>query len=730
MDQENQIFQLAYQYVNETESCLYLTGKAGTGKTTFLRHVKSNCTKNLVVVAPTGVAAINAGGMTIHSFFQIPFGTFLPDSNDYQHFGENVINKQTLFSKIKLNSTKKKIIQELELLIIDEVSMLRSDLMDAIDTVLKFVRKSHLPFGGVQVLMIGDLFQLPPVVKDNEKKMLETYYRSPFFFDAHVLQSMPVLYLELNKIYRQSEQTFIDLLNEVRHGRLNQNHFALLNARYFPGKEKSHEQAITLTTHNYKAQQINETELNQLIAPLKTYIGEIKGDFNEKQLPVDLELHLKEGAKVMFIKNDTSHEKRYYNGKLAIIEKLVDDEVWVRDPQSGESMQVDRETWDQISYQLSKTSGQIEEKVIGQYIQYPLRLAWAITIHKSQGLTFEQAIIDAGASFAAGQVYVALSRCTSLEGIILRSTVTASALQVDPRIEGLGKRWHYNTEELKTRLNQDRKGYQLNRIRKLFDLSGLYQGARQIEEMCHQSKTLPKLTEARQLGEDLLHEATTLKKVAEKFAEELNYLFDKAIHSEDIEFIYPRIGKAIHYFINKIFQDMLSPLRNYMQQLESTSKIKKYVTVFQEQELAWSKRIDLMQTATYAGKPFLSVDILLDTRPLQPLNIPSKKLAKGESAKQSLAYFLAGKSIAEIATLRNLAMGTIEGHLAEFILQGELEINKVLQAKEVEEIKEAYARAEKNSTTEMKQLLNDKYTHGQIKCAVNHLIWNKEVELK
>ena len=284
MDQENQIFQLAYQYVNETESCLYLTGKAGTGKTTFLRHVKSNCTKNLVVVAPTGVAAINAGGMTIHSFFQIPFGTFLPDSNDYQHFGENVINKQTLFSKIKLNSTKKKIIQELELLIIDEVSMLRSDLMDAIDTVLKFVRKSHLPFGGVQVLMIGDLFQLPPVVKDNEKKMLETYYTSPFFFDAHVLQSMPVLYLELNKIYRQSEQTFIDLLNEVRHGRLNQNHFALLNARYFPGKEKSHEQAITLTTHNYKAQQINETELNQLIAPLKTYTGEIKGDFNEKQL--------------------------------------------------------------------------------------------------------------------------------------------------------------------------------------------------------------------------------------------------------------------------------------------------------------------------------------------------------------------------------------------------------------------------------------------------------------
>ena len=412
-DDQNKIFKLAYGFVNDTNSHIYLTGKAGTGKTTFLRYVKMNCEKNLVVVAPTGVAAINAGGVTMHSFFQLPFNPYIPHAQTGFGMNANVVDKNTLLNNIRFNSQKRKLLEELQLLIIDEVSMLRADMLDAIDTILRSFRRNQRPFGGVQMLFIGDLYQLPPVVTDNDKDLFDQHYTSPFFFHAKVFEQTKPLFVELKKIYRQTEETFIDLLNKVRHNRLEYDDFELLNERYKPNFKGEANQYITLTSHNFKADKINELELNVLNARIHEFKGEIKNDFGEKQLPTEMILRLKEGAQVMFIKNDSSPEKKYYNGKIVIIHKINNDEITVKFPDKGELLVLEKETWDNVSYELNTEKNEIEEKILGQFIQYPLRLAWAITIHKSQGLTFEKAIIDAGYSFAAGQVYVALSRCTS-----------------------------------------------------------------------------------------------------------------------------------------------------------------------------------------------------------------------------------------------------------------------------------------------------------------------------
>ncbi|MBK6329540.1 MAG: AAA family ATPase [Bacteroidetes bacterium] len=434
IDDTNHYFKLAFDYVMNTSCPIYLTGKAGTGKTTFLKYVKQHCTKNMIVVAPTGVAAINAGGVTMHSFFQLPFGPYVADAPRGFGLNENMVDKNALLGKLKLGGNKRTLIQELELLVIDEVSMLRSDMLDAIDTILRMVRKRNKPFGGVQVLFIGDLYQLPPVVKDTEATIFKTYYQSPFFFHAKVFEQTQPIFIELKKIYRQNEQQFIDILNNLRNNDLSEQDFDILNSRYNPTFTPKDHKYITLTSHNHKADAINHQELEKLKSTVYEYHGEIKGEFNDKQLPTDLLLKLKEGAQVMFIKNDSSGLGRYYNGKIAIIDKIDKNEIIVRFPDSNDIMTIEKETWENITYRHDDEKNNIEEKVLGTYTQFPLRLAWAITIHKSQGLTFTHAIIDAGSSFAPGQVYVALSRCTSLEGIVLQSRILPNAIHSNYRI--------------------------------------------------------------------------------------------------------------------------------------------------------------------------------------------------------------------------------------------------------------------------------------------------------
>ena len=415
--ERNEIFDLAYRFVTETSENIFLTGKAGTGKTTFLKYLKENATKNIVVAAPTGVAAINAGGVTLHSLFQLPFHPFLPTRN----------HKEELLGKIRYNKQRQQLLRKMELLVIDEISMVRCDVMDAIDTILKSIRRNYdTPFGGVQLLCIGDLHQLPPVAQNHEWSILQEYYSTPFFFDSMAIKEQMPLLIELNKIYRQKEDSFVRLLNKVRNNQMDADDFEDLHMRYDPlFSPMPGEKYITLTSHNKQAAEINQRKIENLFTNAFTFKAEIEEDFPEHIFPAEAELLLKEGAQVMFLKNDVI-AKRYFNGKIGVVKLLEKNKIIV--DCDGIDIEVAKETWENTRYTLNRSDGKLEQETMGTFTQYPLRLAWAITIHKSQGLTFEKVMIDAGSSFSSGQVYVALSRCTSLEGIVLLSKLSSSTL--------------------------------------------------------------------------------------------------------------------------------------------------------------------------------------------------------------------------------------------------------------------------------------------------------------
>jgi PIF1-like helicase/Helix-turn-helix domain/HRDC domain/Helicase len=415
--ERNEIFDLAYRFVTETSENIFLTGKAGTGKTTFLKYLKENASKNIVVAAPTGVAAINAGGVTLHSLFQLPFHPFLPTRN----------HKEELLGKIRYNKQRQQLLRKMELLVIDEISMVRCDVMDAIDTILKSIRRNYdTPFGGVQLLCIGDLHQLPPVAQNHEWSILQEYYSSPFFFDSMAIKEQMPLLIELNKIYRQKEDSFVRLLNKVRNNQMDADDFEDLHMRYDPlFSPMPGEKYITLTSHNKQAAEINQRKIENLFTNPFTFKAEIEEDFPEHIFPAEAELLLKEGAQVMFLKNDVI-AKRYFNGKIGVVKLLEHNKIIV--DCDGVDIEVAKETWENTRYTLNRNDGKLEQETMGTFTQYPLRLAWAITIHKSQGLTFEKVMIDAGSSFSSGQVYVALSRCTSLDGIVLLSKLSSSTL--------------------------------------------------------------------------------------------------------------------------------------------------------------------------------------------------------------------------------------------------------------------------------------------------------------
>ena len=420
------VYELAEDFVRQTGCAVFLTGKAGTGKTTFLRRMRDELKKQVAVVAPTGVAAINANGVTIHSFFRLPFTPFVPTR-------EGVRN---LISKQNVTATQRRVYQQLELLIIDEVSMVRADVLDAMDAVLRHYRyQRNRPFGGVQVVFIGDMYQLSPVVTGEEKDLLERYYETPYFFSSHVVKQQPPIYLELDHIFRQSNRQFINLLNEVRNNHLTADGLRLLQMRYNPNfKPKADEGYITLTTHNRKADVINADEMAKIDAPTFTFEAHVQGEFPEKSYPNDELLQLKVGAKVMFIANDCGENRRYYNGKLGTVTRLDNDNIGVCCDGETETISVQSETWENVRYSVDKETNQVIEEKLGAYTQYPLRLAWAITIHKSQGLTFDRVVIDAGSAFAPGQVYVALSRCRTLDGIVLTTPINERSLAVDEHI--------------------------------------------------------------------------------------------------------------------------------------------------------------------------------------------------------------------------------------------------------------------------------------------------------
>jgi ribonuclease D len=544
----NPQFKQVLNFVNQTNQSVFLTGKAGTGKTTLLKYIKQNTYKQMAVIAPTGVAAINAGGSTIHSFFQFAFAPFLPFFKDNGQYDFVKMNNPTL----KYNAQRRNILKQLELLVIDEISMVRSDLLDQIDYTLRIVRKKwELPFGGVQLLFIGDMHQLPPVVQKEEWKLLEQNYISPYFFDSYVIQRYSPIYIELEKIYRQTDQTFVNLLNQVRNNQLDENGLTQLNARFKSNISQSeYQQSITLTTHNRKADEINERNLQNLKSPAFKYQASVEGTFSDRNYPVDENLVLKVGTRVMFLKNN--NEKNYYNGKIGVISFLSKEIIKVKCDEDKSEIEVGKENWQNITYKVENATKQLIEDVIGTFEQFPLRYAWAITIHKSQGLTFDKLIIDAAESFSAGQVYVALSRCRSIEGLTLSSKIQINTLANDKSILNFSQN-KQDAKSLEFVFSASKKNYLKLILIELYDFETLKELQVQLQNIQIQhNKKIPKI------GADWINELSlqinNLVDVSNKFKPQLLNLIENAQSLENDSNLNDKIVRASTYFEEKTAQ--------------------------------------------------------------------------------------------------------------------------------------------------------------------------------
>lgn len=574
MSEENLELQLGNEFIRETGCNVFLTGKAGTGKTTFLHNLKFDCTKRLVITAPTGVAAINAGGVTLHSFFQLPFGPYVPGSD---------FNR-----KFKFNREKIQLLKSLDLLIIDEISMVRADLLDGVDSVLRRYRRSNLSFGGVQLLLIGDLHQLPPVVKNEDWRILGPHYKTPYFFSSKALAKTELICIELKKIYRQSDNTFIELLNKVRENRLDDNSLERLNRRYETGLQQNEaykEGYITLCSHNSLADTINETKLGQLRSKEQFFDAEVEGEFPEQAYPTPPTLVLKVGAQVMFMRNDASYEKRYFNGKIGKITRITGDQIWIQCPDDSDEIMVEPATWENIEYDLNQDTMEITQKRAGAFIQYPLKLAWAITIHKSQGLTFDRAIIDAQAAFAHGQVYVALSRCRTLKGLVLGSQLTRSAIKTDTTVLEFSQ---YASKNLPTkeRLEAAKIRYQQGLLLDCFDFTRMQTLLRRVMNVEENSGGLLRVLGAGNLSELQQETSTVVTRVGNNFSNQLQTLFNNEVQPSKDPTILERLLKASVYFQKEIDRLLLKSVPEL--QLETDNKdlrkqAKKSITLLQEE---------------------------------------------------------------------------------------------------------------------------------------------------
>ncbi len=738
-DKSNLYFQRALQFVNHTNRHIFLTGKAGTGKTTFLRYIRENCFKKMAVVAPTGVAAINAGGSTLHSFFQLPFGPYLPIRHSLAG-NIQVNNEHTLFRHVKFNSAKRELLQELELLVIDEVSMMRADILDAVDTILRhFRRQPMVPFGGVQVLYIGDLFQLAPVVNNEEWEILSTLYKSPFFFDAMAVQQSPPVYLELKKIYRQNEADFIQILNNIRNNTSSAADLEHLHRYYKPGFEPPKEENfILLTTHNSRADNINKQQLEKLPGKPSVFEGELSGDFNERALPTEKMLKLKPGAQIMFTKNDKGEARRYYNGKIAMVSRINKDQVFVQFPENSDELLLEKETWKNIRYHYDKEKDKIEEEELGSFTQYPVRLAWAITIHKSQGLTFTRAIIDAGASFAPGQVYVALSRLTSLEGLVLYSRIHPESIHTDKRVLQFAQTEMDDTE-MAEQLEQEQKHFIQQSLTRAFHFVKLTDRINTHYED-YERRQIPDKNNAIQWGQNMLSLAQSQMNVGEKFNKQLSVLLTET-EQEGYSRLHERIVAASTYFI-KALDEMLDSLKIHVNEMKVKKKVKKYLGELRNVALDISrKKQEILQAVQLSEGLMKGMEIteLLQQAEEQKSKTPlpgtvteqvagiTVKPGKGDTKRMSLELFKEGKTIPEIAALRGLTSGTIEGHLTHFIPGGDIQITDIVAEAKIETIRKAIEQAGTgNATSPVKELLGDTVSHSEIRAVIVWLNMQKE----
>jgi ATP-dependent exoDNAse (exonuclease V) alpha subunit len=701
--ERNEIFETAVDFVNSTSRSIFLTGKAGTGKTTFLKYIRQHTKKKSIVVAPTGVAAINAGGVTMHSMFQLPLGPYIPVN--LHTTDTSVTDKHSLFSNLRISQDKRDLICELDLLIIDEVSMVRCDALDAMDAILRFIRrKPHKVFGGVQVLFIGDLFQLPPVMPDAEWSLLRNHYESPYFFHSKAAQECQLVYLELKKIYRQNEQKFIDVLNAIRNGAPGENDFLTLNSR-LNKPELSGKKYVTLTSHNYKADKINQEELRKLGGKLFECKGEIKGEFPEKNLPTEVSLQLKVGAQVMFIRNDKSNEKRYFNGKLGAISKIDSEGLYVTFPEDNSEILLEKETWENIRYSYNSSERKIDEEMLGSFSQYPIRLAWAITIHKSQGLTFENAIIDAGDSFASGQAYVALSRCTSLDGLILRSPLSAKNIITDERVHTFTNA-EKSFDDLLSTLEAEKELHTNSQLLLAFEVNGLQESFEDHMKYIHHK--LPENKVANAFARSVLEKVHSIGKVSAKFQLELEGL----LREKQSLKIQDRVCKAMDYFENFITNEIIQLIDSHATSLKVVKGTRKYLSRVRKLRLAAVNFLFNLRGVTYGD---LTFEPGVHEVPEEPAAFRRMKGKKVDTVAETFKLFEAGKTIQEIAEERGLTQSTVESHFAKLIRAGRVEVSRVLSPQKLEHILTVIDKRESHSISYLKEKLGPDYSFGEIK---------------
>jgi DNA polymerase III delta prime subunit len=727
-----EINEIAYKLIEGTGKNIFLTGKAGTGKTTFLKSLANSLLKNYVIAAPTGIAAINAGGVTLHSLLLLPLSAYIPDSNYIFSENLNINTPKTIVHHVKFNKQKLKLIRELELLVIDEASMLRADVLDMADAVLRIARRSKQPFGGIQLLFIGDLLQLPPVVKNDEWNILRNYYPSPFFFHSKALREMPPMVVELKKIYRQSDDTFISILNRFRNNQVQKDDLIFLNKFHKPGFEPpKNEHYIFLTTHNYKADSVNKKELEKLPGKKFIYEAEVKGDFGDHLFPCEKFLELKIGAQVMFLKNDSSGKKRYFNGKIGKITELDEETIFVDFSDGSEPVEVEKYKWENKRFILNSETNEIEEKEIGSFVHYPLRAAWAITVHKSQGLTFEKAILDMENVFAPGQIYVALSRLTSLEGLVLASALPGSIPNTSEAVI------NFNTsapekEELQKVLKEDSKVFLKDNLLKAFDFNHLNHLFKVNASADNSEETeLGGLKEKfKTMFGTWTEKAQMLKENGDKFCVQIHQIFSTEI---DNEFLSKRIEAATSYFQNEL-TTIIKEINALLLTLSDIKRSKGFQVEQIELRAECFSKIRQMKKVAYTAGSVLS-GISADLQKLeqelreikeavisvQKISLPQKekspKKKKGDTQQISFNLYISGKSTAEIAAERKLAETTIETHLAHFISSGELDIFKLISKDKLEKLLEIYKNFPAIKKSEIKEKFQDTFSYTEIKYA-------------
>lgn len=740
---------LAARFVNSTNKHVFLTGKAGTGKTTFLRELSKSTHKRHVILAPTGIAALNANGTTIHSQFLLPLGTFLPDRNlpDELPEGASFYTQRSLVRRHPLNAKRRDVLRNIDLLIIDEVSMLRADLLDAIDSRMRTVKRNYSqPFGGVQLLMIGDMYQLPPVVKDHEWSKMSQYYRSPHFFESVGLRQSGYVYIELDKIFRQQDDTFISILNNLRNNVVTSDDIAELNAHYHEGGSVPKD-TITITTHNYKADELNRKELDKLETESHYFEAEVEDDFPEHIFPIRESLELKEGAQIMFVKNDTV-DGAYFNGKLARVSSINRDSIEVIMADTNEPYTLKRETWENKKYAVDETTKDLEEEIVGKFSQYPVKLAWAITVHKSQGLTFDRAVIDVGKAFAPGQVYVALSRLTSLNGLILRTKIDPSVVSTDQQVVAFAQTKE-SQEPLETVLQQEQANYLASLMVETFDLGEIQKLIGQIEQKHNTAGEFE--------DEEMQSALTTLSKSVgrevpntEKFKQQIRY----CLHHREYEKLIDRVGKGSTYYIEFI-QKNLFILVKHLEEVKQFSRTKTYQTALTEIDLLLMKKWEQMDNAQHIAKCIVEgkevtpqpkketarlkkrkelVGDIVSFVEANPKNTKTKsgrtrkkkkstgpKPEKGATYKVTYELAKDGLSIAEIAEKRGLATSTIEGHIARGIQEKELKIDQFMDEDDRELIEQTIKDNAGASSNVIYGKLKGNFSYSQIRMVQAHL---------